>query len=517
MRLLVLDDCDRSNIALVLGDYPGNLVQDAGDVCRDDNQSYLVRCDPGWMEFHVDYDLAEAFVDRIAEIITRYNMAPPGSRIGVAVSAGADSVVLLQLLHRLTDRSAVHLHVLHVNHQLRGAESDADEAFVQALAESLGLRCSAERAQLAPGNLEQAAREARRRFFFRIRDELELSKIALGHTRSDQAETLLFRFLRGTGTTGLAGMRFATADGLIRPLLAVGRREVRAWAAAEGIGWREDSSNQDVRFARNRLRHETIPGLERDFNPNLEGVLANTAGVAQTEEDYWDLEISTRYGQIIKRTQLGLFLQISELTSLHVAVQRRLIRRAIFDLRGSLRSIDAQHIDSILGICHSSEGHDRVLAPGVDALRSFGTLLLTEPGKLTDQKRHYRLELIPGEERELPYNAGSIFLHTESCANLNDSPEKSTEIADLRAGSCRLFARNWEPGDEIQLTDYRSARKLKALFQEQKVLLWERRHWPVVICGEEIVWVRRFGCSAKYKGPVNGLGGLRLIYRQALK
>ena len=444
-------------------------------------------------------------------------MAPPGSRIGVAVSGGADSVVLLHLLQRLTGRSKVQLHVLHVNHQLRGSESDGDEAFVRALAESLQLPFFAERTQLPPGNLEQAAREARRQFFFRIRDEVELSKIALGHTRSDQAETLLFRFLRGTGTTGLAGMRFSTTEGLIRPLLAVSRQEVREWAAAEGISWREDSSNRDVHFARNRLRHETIPDVARDFNPNLEGVLANTAAVAQAEEDYWDLEISTTYGQITKRTQLGSFLQISELTSLHLAVQRRLIRRAVFELRGSLRSIDSQHIDAILGICQSSEGHDRVLAPGVDALRSFETLLLTEPGKLTGQKRHYKVELIPGEKCELPYNAGSISLHAESCANLNDSSEALVEVADLRADSYGLFARNWEPGDEIQLAKHRSSKKLKALFQEQKVLLWERRHWPVVICGEEIVWVRRFGCSAKYKDPVNGSSVLRLIYRQALK
>ena len=449
-------------------------------------------------------------------------MAPPGSRIGVAVSGGADSVVLLHLLHRLTDRATVQLLVLHLNHQLRGSESDGDETFVRALAESLDLPFFAERTQLSPGNLEQAAREARRRFFFRIREEATLSKIAFGHTRSDQAETLLFRFLRGTGTTGLAGMRFSTAEGLIRPLLAVSRPEVRAWAAAEGINWREDSSNQDVHFARNRLRSRTIPGLERDFNPNLEGVLVNIATVAQAEEDYWDVKISTIYSQITKRTQLGSFLQISELTSLHVAVQRRLIRRAVFELRGSLRSIELQHIDAILGICHSSKGHDRVLAPGVDALRSFETLLLTEPGKLVEQKRHYKLELIPGQERELPYNAGYISLKagspgTESCANLNDSFERSVEVADLRADSYRLFARNWEPGDEIQLADHRGSKKLKALFQEQKVLLWERRHWPVVICGEEIVWVRQFGCSEKYKDPAKGLSGLQLIYRQMLK
>ncbi len=162
-----------------------------------------------------------------------------------------------------------------------------------------------------------------------------------------------------------------TSAGLIRPLLSVSREEVREWAITERIPWREDSSNQDLKFARNRLRNEAIPALAESFNPNLEGVLAGTANVAQAEEDYWDREISTIYGQISKRTQLGSFLQIAELGALHPAVQRRVIRRALVEIRGDLRSIDLHHVDGILDICASAHGHDRVIVPGVDALAFF--------------------------------------------------------------------------------------------------------------------------------------------------
>src|SRR6516165_6073363 len=164
--------------------------------------------------------LPAKLLDKVAEIITRYSMIAPGSRTGVAVSGGADSVVLLHLLHQLAKQFATSLTVLHVNHGLRGAESDGDEEFVRQLAASLDIRFFSERPSLRQGNLEETAREARREFFRRTQQELGLTQVALGHTRSDQAETVLFRFLRGSGTAGLAGMRFVSAgDALIRPLL----------------------------------------------------------------------------------------------------------------------------------------------------------------------------------------------------------------------------------------------------------------------------------------------------------
>jgi tRNA(Ile)-lysidine synthase len=436
-------------------------------------------------------------------------------------------VALLHVLQRLSGPLRLQLQVLHLNHQLRGAESDGDEEFVRALAESLELPCFAERTQLPAGNLEQAARDARREFFFRLRDEHGLDRIALGHTLSDQAETVLFRFLRGSGLTGLAGMRPNTPEGLIRPLLAASRAEVRAWARAEGITWREDSSNSDLHFARNRLRTETIPALLRDYNPKLESVLAHTALVAHAEEDYWEREISTIYGEITKRTPLGSFLQVPELNVLDSAVQRRLVRRVLVGVRGDLRSIDMQHVEAVLAICRSSYGHDRVIIPGVDALRSYDTLLFARPGRLASDTRGYRLALHPGQEQELPYGAGLIHLgsgesEARFCANFKDAGYFPSETANLARQAINdgrledsLYVRNWEPGDSIVRSGHKSAEKLKTLFQEERVLLWERRHWPVVVCGDEIVWVRQFGCAAKFALAERGGDVLRLTYGKA--
>lgn len=466
-------------------------------------------------------------VDRVAEILTRYSMLPPAARIGVAVSGGADSVVLLHVLQRLSQRFPVQLLVLHVNHKLRGAESDADEGFVRNLADSLGLPVLSETATLPSGNLEQEARSARRAFFRRVSGSEGLERIALGHSRSDQAETVLLRLMRGSGTAGLAGMRYITSDNLIRPLLDLSRDEIRDWASNEGIEWREDSTNGDLRFTRNRVRKETLPAMAAAYNPNLERVLAGTASVAQAEEDYWALEISPVCEQLAKPSRLGLFVDAPALGALQPAVQRRVLRRLLMGLRGDLRSIDLVHIEAILALCNSNHGHDRVLVPGVDAIRSFETLLLTEPGRLSADDRQYRYPLPPGEWCRLPGEGGAIRLNSvkseaQFCDTFKSEEDFPFEVAKINrgvltdAGLIRpLYVRNWEPGDQIHRPGHTRPEKLKALFGEYRILLWERRHWPVVVCGEEIIWTRQFGCAAKIKASGSEEALLQLEYERA--
>jgi tRNA(Ile)-lysidine synthase len=471
--------------------------------------------------------LADSLLDRVTEIITRYNMASSGDRLGVGVSGGADSIVLLHLLQSLSERFQIQLTVLHLNHQLRGSESDSDEKFVRSMADSLEVPVVIERAEIAKGgNLEQTARFARRDFYRRAMRQYSLRRVALGHTRGDQAETVLFRLLRGCGTAGLAGMRVVTQDGFIRPLLTTSRDEVRSWAAAHNIPWREDSSNANLAFSRNRLREQTMPVLARDFDLNLEAGLARAAQVAQDEEDCWAEQIEPVFQQIACRTHFGLILDITQLIALHMAVQRRVIRRAILESRGNLRSIDIQHVDAIVGLISSCHGHDRVIIPGVDALRSFGKLRLTNPGTVKFEDRQYRLPLKFGEECQLPFQAGSISLKAEAtpgppfCASFKEEEGPQEEIAELDKDALTgdgvprpLYVRNWKPGDALQRPDHTGVEKVKTLFQEHRVLLWERRHWPVVVCGEEIVWARRFGSAAKFKGSAESPRVIRLVYR----
>jgi len=468
-----------------------------------------------------------SLIQQVATYVRQNEMLTAGQRVGVAVSGGADSVVLLHVLLRLRSDFACELHVLHVNHHLRGPESDADETFVRELARELGLPVFVEHAAAPESDIEQQARNQRRAFFQRAITEHGFARIALGHTRSDQAETVLFRLLRGSGLAGLAGMRPVTADHLIRPLLKCSRDEVRSWASEEGIRWREDSSNLDPSFTRNRLRLETLPALRDAYNPNLETLLAQCADLARAEEDYWEREIEIVYAGLVRHTPFGLQFDAGTIASLHPAVRRRFIRRAICDVRGDLRTIEFEHVEAVIRLCDSSEGHDRVIIPGLDAWRSFGQLLLSQNGLRASQARDYQIDLKIGEVCELPFHAGRIWVSLLNsgeagsvCASFKKEQGHKLEICDwdgdllsAAGGLVSLTVRNWRPGDVFHRVGH-SAEKIKALFQSGRVLLWERKHWPVVTTGAQIIWVRQFGGGAAVSARSGSRNIIRLTYCQ---
>src|SRR5580693_433182 len=216
-------------------------------------------------------------------------MLPLAGRAGVAVSGGADSVFLIHALRELAPRWNLQLHVIHIEHGMRGAASVEDAEFVKQLAQSCGLPFHIHNADVpaVAGNQEQAARQVRHKFFAELIAAGKVDCVATGHTRSDQAETVLYRILRGSGLAGLAGILPVTNEGIVRPLLEQNRSEIEAWLRERNIAWREDNTNQDRSYARNRLRHEILPLLRETFNPRLDETLSNMATLAQDEESYW--------------------------------------------------------------------------------------------------------------------------------------------------------------------------------------------------------------------------------------
>jgi tRNA(Ile)-lysidine synthase len=414
-------------------------------------------------------------------------MFRPGDHVGVAVSGGADSVCLLDVLVRLRPRWDLRLSVLHLNHNLRGEESREDAAFVARIAANYGLEARLADADLSyrRGNLEQAARRARLDFF----RAQHLDRIATGHTRSDQAETVLHRFLRGSGTAGLSAIRPVTTDGLVRPLIDVERSEVIAYLRHNGLPWREDSSNASRDYLRNRIRHDLLPALIRDYNPSLVKTLAQTADWAQAEEAYWELHVPENGMESAK-----------ELTRMDRAVARRLVRRAIQIAKGDLLGIDFGHVERILDLAAAEEGHGRVQAPGVEVIRSFDRIRVARTG--SSPQRDFRVPLhIPGSAA-IP-GGGTILVEVdESSEGGNCVYNGVGNSLDGERIIGRLDLRNWRPGDRYQPAGLRRPERIKKLFQEARVPWWERRGWPVVVLGQEIVWTRRFGPSAKYAaGP----------------
>jgi tRNA(Ile)-lysidine synthase len=355
--------------------------------------------------------------------------------------------------------------VLHVNHGLRGQESDGDERFVRDLADRLRIECLVLREATGNGNLEQAARVVRYRWFRELIESRVVERVAVGHTLSDQAETVLFRFLRGSGTAGLAGIRPVTQDKVFRPLLGVTREAVRESLLSRGISWREDSSNESPGYARNRIRTELLPQLEREWNPELTRSLGHMAEWALAEEKYW--------AGRMKKLSAKYFLGDGVLVwprGLGTAVERRLVRYAIESVKGDLRQIEFGHVEAVRGMRSG-----KLSLPGVEVERSFEWVRFVKAGtKERDVLDGVGLELLA---------AGSVY-------------NKGEHQLDWGSLSGPLRLRRWQPGDRYRRVGRPKEERLKLLFQKARVPAWERRSWPVLICGDRIVWTREFGVAA---------------------
>lgn len=411
-------------------------------------------------------------------------------RLGVAVSGGADSVFLLHALHHV----GLAAHVLHVNHQLRGSESDADAVFVAQLAESLGLPHTTATLPPAEGNLEQEARRSRYNFFSHCIADGLCAAVATGHTLDDQAETVLSRFLRGAGTAGLAAILPETTSGILRPLLEVPRTDIRNWLTERNLTWREDSSNADTTFLRNRLRHEVIPVLTA-INPSLANTLAGTAEWARAEEAYWAAELDNLAPTHLRHEGETVLLETSALLQLPLAAQRRLLRRALHLVRGDLRSIDFQHIEAVRTLCNSSEGSGRLQLPGVDIYRSFDWLRIFPLGFDNRLDRDFEVPLALPGRTEVPERHLRLELELVGANHVYNS---DLDALDPAFFTDPLVLRNWRPGDTLHVRGAAHAEKIKTLFQDHRVPLWERRAWPVIACGRSVVWTRRFGVATEY-------------------
>ncbi len=435
-------------------------------------------------------------LERVVQTIERYGMFRLHQRAGVAVSGGADSVCLLEVLRELGRRWDLRLSVLHLDHGLRGEESRQDAEFVRELASSRDLPFYLARAELAAaGNLEEAAREARFEFFRERIAAGAVEAVAVGHTRSDQAETVLFRFLRGAGTAGLAGIRPVTEDGIVRPLLDVTRAETEAFLRARGVAWREDASNRSARFARNRIRHGLLPQLAREWNPAIEETLVKTADWALAEEAYWKEEIAS-LAQACLREEGGAVLAPAGLfASLPLAAARRLARYAIERAKGNLRAIGLDHVDRALEMAGAAQGHGRVQAPGVGITRSFDWIRFAPPqapplawavpapvpgcASAPGAPIELQIELIekPGTEQA----PGSVYNNSDK------------DCVDGHLVSGGLVFRSWRPGDRYRPHGHSNEAKIKTLFHQARIPVWERAQWPVLASGDSIVWTRQFG------------------------
>lgn len=486
------------------------------------------------------HELAE----KIFAYVRREALLGPGDRVGVAVSGGADSIGLLCLLLECRYQLGVILSVVHLNHQLRGAQSDLDQESVARLAEehqlefyraAFDVRAWASEHRVS---LESAARELRYSYFAQLlgisaAGKAKLDKIVTGHTLDDQAETVLLRLMRGTGLRGLGGIqpRIACGSGeVVRPLLNVRRQEVAHYLNSLGQSWREDASNIDPQFTRNRIRHQLLPLLATEFNPSIKEQLAELAEIAQGEEDYWQKQILTWMGTVIQpsapgnlglgppdqgkakgshvrpleATPVGYRVDLRWLRSAPLAVERRALQ-AMADEVGL--GLEFRHINQILRLASEERGTQFDLPLGWSVVHQGDALEFRRRETMVGRGSgdyEYRFR-IPGEVRapEAGLRLQVVPLLSETTADY--SPDL---VFDPSLLAKELVLRNWRHGDRFWPAHTKSPRKLKELFQKHHVPKQERYSWPVLVSGDQIIWVRGFPGRAHMRPSEAGHGVL---------
>lgn len=435
--------------------------------------------------------------------VRRNEFFRPGERVGVAVSGGPDSALLLNYMQRLSHEMGLHLAVVHFNHRLRGAESDADEAFVRELSGRLGLEffrgeADVERvARERHRNLEATARELRYRFFSTLVDRGKLDKVATAHTANDQAETVLLRFLRGTGTRGLGGIYPSIEGKVVRPFLNLTRAQVEAELKTRKLACRLDSTNRDPRRRRNKIRMELLPGLEKDYNSEIVLLLKEFADRARDDEQF--LEDQAREHSRAWRVREGPEekIPVRPLVEFHPAVARRVLRQMISAVRGSLRGISHAHIEALRHFATGGQsGKSLELPGGLEARREFAWLVIAMKSS-SDEDTEFAFPVkLPGKV-SIPQLGLTLRFKIVGPENLGRAYNGSG-----MAGLDRLklpgnpVLRNWRAGDRFRPSGSRKSLKLKELFRLHRVPLKQRNVWPVLECGGEIVWVRGFPAAS---------------------
>jgi tRNA(Ile)-lysidine synthase len=450
----------------------------------------------------------EELFQKVKKTIEKHLMLSGRGRLLIALSGGPDSVCLLHILKIQQEELGLDLQAVYIDHGLRPGEAGLEIDFCKNLCAKFNLdfltkkvdvKCYAKEKKL---NIQEAARELRYRVFEETARELNAEKIALGHTADDQAETLLMRLLRGTGPAGLSGIP-AVRGKFIRPLIEVQRKEIEQYLGEEKIDFIVDSSNLKRDYLRNDIRLSLMP-LIREINPNIADTLSRTASIFREEERYFEILVAKTLMKLTSRkTNSRIELFLSPLAAMEKIILRRTLRRAIDETTG-LRGINFIHIEDIIELIKKGKPGDRLYLPhGIRAIKAYSTLTLTS--ELPVRLNSYTLN-VPGE---IILKEAGVLIHA-SLGEMQDFEEPSQSIRkrdDFKTSATfdaerlifPLSIRSREKGTFFYPLGFGKKKKLQDFFVDKKVPRDDRDAIPLIVSGDDIVWVVGYRGDDRFK------------------
>ncbi len=437
-----------------------------------------------------------------------------GEGVIVGISGGYDSVCLLHVLYSISNELGIKIYPVHVNHILRGEEALRDENFVKSFCSTLGLEVYvkhidvARKAKLEKTSLEEAGRNARYEAFSLVAEEYGASKIAVAHSRNDQAETILMRICRGTGLEGIRGMEYKR-DNIIRPLLDVDRLQIEEYVNGIGIEAVTDSSNLHTDYFRNRIRLNVIPVINEASGLDITENLLRLSKIVVAEDDYLRYNSELYYQKaVLSEKRMYTELDLNVLTEMHQAVRLRVLRIAVEKTCGTLNGFEYIHMNKIDSLIEDGRTGAQIDLPhSMAVVRTYNSLILKEQGKVL-QKQFEKVLQIPGDTEI--QNEGIIvkteilqFKSIKNCREFINCNEKAhTKFIDLdklTSSGENILLRNRRDGDVFKPLKSNGTKKLKEYFIDNKVPRDIRDMIPLLALDKEVVWIVGNKISDNYK------------------
>ena len=457
----------------------------------------------------------------VSNFIEQNELLAPGQRVIVGVSGGADSLCLIDILHSLGHRPVI----AHLDHKIRPGSGE-DAAYVAQVARDLEVKLVSEdrdpRPLMAEGrSLEEAARIVRYRFLVRIANNLGISIIAVGHTADDQAETVLMHLLRGSGYYGMRGMLPKTSMdtwgdideseeiSLIRPLLGIRREDTEAYCHQRGYSPREDPTNKDLSLLRNRIRHELLPFLEK-YNPGIRDVLTRTSCVMTRLTKFLDMQVADYESDLVREQgDEHVLFNLEVYDAIHEALQWEFLYQTMVRISYGQQAIDYDSVSRAIELLSGPDGSRVSLSSGLEALRFQGLGLIRKIGARIPFK------IFPQFISSQPtaINIGKSFqlndgwaIHsmsmeiTEGCdEKIYSNSDPNIAYVDAEALSREIIVRAHNPGDRFRPLGMDGTIKLSDYFTNEKIPQLARELWPILVEGDEIVWVVGMRTSHPYR------------------
>ena len=450
------------------------------------------------------YDVINMIISKIRSDIEKYNLFAKGDRLLVCVSGGPDSVFLLHCLKDLRKKYKLKLFIAHVNHNLRGKESDAEEAFVYKLSLNLKVpfyKCSVPTALIAGKeklSIEEAARNLRYNFFTNLCHIHKIKKIVLAHTKDDQVETIIMRMLRGTGIKGLCGMRFENRLGklrLIRPLLNIEKQEILHYLKKNKIKYMIDSSNLKTGYFRNKVRLEIIPMIAK-YSPHIKESIFRIGEIAKQADGILEEKVKRIYPGVVTIKKEKVFCVNKKLfLKLPLVLRSGVIRKVISGLKGDLNGIDFKHVQIVDDFIRKIDlkGKHLDLPKAVFAEKSREFVCFQEKNKKAARsfKMGSRM-LYLDKELKIPKLNLCLKASLVKKAKEEKNFKKHSamlEYFDFDKMNFPLEVRSRKSGDLFHPLGGKGKKKLKKFFIDQKIEDKQKDCTGLVICGGIIAWV----------------------------